>query len=55
MEHTKRSYLNHGSLKLDLWQRGVDWFELVFWLAGPVSDSKLKSQFTALGRRLQPT
>jgi four helix bundle protein len=46
MEYTKRRNLNRGYMKLDVWQRGMDLFELAFRLAGQVSDFKLKSQFT---------
>src|SRR5215472_546152 len=46
MEYTKRRNLNRGYMKLDVWQRGMDLFELAFRLAGHVSDFKLKSQFT---------
>jgi len=33
-------------MKLEVWQRGMDLFEMSFRLAGPVKDFKLKSQFT---------
>ena len=46
MEYTKRRNLNRGYMKLEVWQRGMDLFELAFRLAGHVSDFKLKSQFT---------
>jgi four helix bundle protein len=46
MEYTRRRNLNRGYIKLEVWQRGMDLFESVFRLAGPVSDFKLKSQFT---------
>jgi four helix bundle protein len=46
MEYTKRRNLNRGYMKLDVWQRGLDLFELAFRLAAPISDFKLKSQFT---------
>ena len=46
MEYTKRRNLNRGYMKLEVWQRGMDLFELAFRLAGPVGDFKLKSQFT---------
>jgi 23S rRNA-intervening sequence protein len=46
MEYTKRRNLNRGYMKLEVWQRGMDLFDLAFRLAGPVSDFKLKSQFT---------
>ena len=37
--------LNRGYLKLEVWQRGIDLFELAFRLAETISDFKLKSQF----------
>ena len=46
MEYTRRRNLNRGYMKLEVWQRGMDLFESAFRLAGPVSDFKLKSQFT---------
>jgi four helix bundle protein len=46
MEYTKRRNLNRGYMKLNVWQRGMDLFDLTFRLTGPVSDFKLKSQFT---------
>jgi four helix bundle protein len=46
MEYTKRRNLNRGFLKLEVWQRAINLFELAFRLAGHVSDFKLKSQFT---------
>src|SRR2546427_5114999 len=45
MEYTKRRNLNRGYMKLEVWQRGMDLFEMGFRLAGHVSDFKLKSQF----------
>ncbi len=45
MEYTKRRNLNRGYMKLDVWQRGMDLFELAVRLANQVSDFKLKSQF----------
>ena len=33
-------------MKLEVWQRGMDLFEMAWRLAGAVSDFKLKSQFT---------
>src|SRR5438874_1695941 len=45
MEYTKRRNLNRGYMKLDVWQRGMDLFDLAFRLAIHVSDFKLKSQF----------
>src|SRR5438093_10292918 len=44
MEYTKRRNLNRGYMKLEVWQRGMDLFELVFRLARQVSDFKLRSQ-----------
>jgi four helix bundle protein len=46
MEYTKRRNLNRGYMKLEVWHRGLDLFDLAFRLAGQVSDFKLKSQFT---------
>src|SRR6266853_1284331 len=46
MNYTPRRNLNRGYMKLEVWQRGIDLFELAFKLAGNVSDFKLKSQFT---------
>ena len=46
MEYTKRRNLNRGYMKLEVWQRGMDLFEMAFRLAGTVKDFKLKSQFT---------
>ena len=46
MEYTTRRNLNRGYMKLDVWPRGMDLFELAFRLAGLVGDFKLKSQFT---------
>src|ERR1017187_5174722 len=46
MEYTKRRNLNRGYMKLEVWQRGMDLFDLAFRLAGSVADFKLKSQFT---------
>ena len=46
MEYTKRRNLNRGYMKLEVWQRGMDLFDLAFRLAGSVVDFKLKSQFT---------
>jgi len=45
MEYTKRRNLNRGYMKLEVWQRAMDLFEMAFRLAGRVSDFKLKSQF----------
>lgn len=44
MEYTKRRNMNRGYMKLEVWQRGIDLFELAFRLAAPMSDFKLKSQ-----------
>ena len=44
MEYTKRRHLNRGYMKLEVWQRGMDLFELAFRLAGSALDFKLKSQ-----------
>ena len=46
MEYTKRRNLNRGYMKLEVWHRGMDLFELAFRLASHVSDFKLKSQLT---------
>ncbi len=46
MQYTKRRNLNRGYQKLDVWQRGLDLFDLAFRLSGSVPDFKLKSQFT---------
>lgn len=46
MEYTKRRNLNRGYMKLEVWQRGLDLFDLAFRLSVKVSDFKLKSQFT---------
>ena len=45
MQYTKRKNLNRAYMKLEVWQRGIDLFELAFRLAEPISDFKLKSQF----------
>jgi len=45
MEYSKRRNLNRGYMKLEVWQRAMDLFEMAFQLAGRVSDFKLKSQF----------
>ena len=39
MEYTKRRNLNRGYMKLEVWQRGMDLFELAFRLAGHVTRS----------------
>ncbi len=46
MEYTKRRNLNRGYMKLEVWRRAMDLFEMTFRLAGGVSDFKLRSQFT---------
>jgi four helix bundle protein len=46
MEYTKRRNLNRGYMKLNVWQRGMDLFEMAYRLAAVVADFKLKSQFT---------
>src|SRR4026207_331928 len=46
MEYTKRRNLNRGYMKLDVWQRGMDLFEMAYRLAAAVADFKLRSQFT---------
>jgi len=45
MEYTKRRNLNRGYMKLDVWQRGMDLFDLAYRLASRVPDFRLKSQF----------
>jgi four helix bundle protein len=45
MEYTKRRNLNRGYMKLEVWQRGMDLFEMAWHLSQPVQDFKLKSQF----------
>jgi four helix bundle protein len=44
VEYTKRRNLNRGYMKLEVWQRGMDLFDLTFRLARQVSDFKLRSQ-----------
>src|SRR5688500_14945752 len=44
MEYSKRNNLNRGYMKLEVWQRAMDLFEMAFRLATAVSDFKLKSQ-----------
>ena len=46
MEYTKRRNLNRGYMKLDVWQRGMDLFDMAYRLAAAVADFKLGSQFT---------
>jgi four helix bundle protein len=46
LECSKRRNLNRGYMKLEVWQRGMDLFEMSYRLAVAVSDFKLKSQFT---------
>ena len=43
-EVTKRQNLNRRYMRLDMWQRGMDLFEIVFRAARGVSDFKLRSQ-----------
>ena len=45
MQYTRRRNLNQGQMKLEVWQGGIDLFELSFRLAEPISNFKLKSQF----------
>lgn len=44
MKHTKRNNLNRGYMKLEVWQRGIDLFQLVFESIGGITDRKLRSQ-----------
>jgi four helix bundle protein len=44
MDDTKRRNLNRGYMKLEVWQRGMELFELVFKHAAAVADFKLRSQ-----------
>jgi four helix bundle protein len=46
MEYAKRRNLNRGYMKLEVWQYGMDLFEMTYRFAAAVSDFKLKSQFT---------
>ncbi len=46
MEYSKRRNLNRGYMKLEVWQRGMDLFEVAYRLSRTVSNLKLKSQFT---------
>jgi four helix bundle protein len=46
MDYTKRRNLNRAYMKLDVWQRGMDLFNLAFALCAKVPDFKLKSQFS---------
>jgi four helix bundle protein len=46
MEYTKRRNLNRGYMKLEVWQRGMDLFDLAFRLTASLNEFKLKSQFT---------
>jgi four helix bundle protein len=45
MEYAKRRNLNRGYMKLDVWQRGMDLFQVASRLGANVSDFKLRSQF----------
>ena len=42
---TKRKNLNRGYMALEVWQRGMDLFVMVYDLAQQVPDFKLRSQF----------
>ncbi|MCK9588730.1 MAG: four helix bundle protein [Terrimicrobiaceae bacterium] len=44
MKYTKRTNLNRGYMKLDVWQRGMDLFAMVFEQTSNVRDWKLQSQ-----------
>jgi four helix bundle protein len=46
MNYTKRRNVNRGYMKLDVWQKGMDLFDLGYRLSAAVTDFKLKSQFT---------
>jgi four helix bundle protein len=46
MKYTNRRNLNRGYMKLEVWQRGMDLFEMLYRLASSVPDFKLRSQFT---------
>ena len=46
MQYTKRRNLNRGYMTLEVWQCGMDLFELAWKLAQPVHDFKLKSQLS---------
>src|ERR1043166_2444737 len=46
MDYTRRRNLNRGHMKLDVWQKGMDLFDLAFRLGICVTDLKLRSQFT---------
>jgi len=43
---TKRQNLNRRYMKLEVWQRAIDLFALVFEQTGRVADFKLRSQIT---------
>jgi four helix bundle protein len=45
MEYSKRRNVNRGYMKLEVWQRALDLFELAFRLSAAISDLKLRSQF----------
>ncbi len=45
MDYRTRKNLNRGYMKLDVWQRGMDLFDLAFRLGGRVADFKLRSQW----------
>ena len=44
MTYTKRNNLNRGYMKLEVWQRGIDLFELVCRHTNGLRDLKLRSQ-----------
>jgi four helix bundle protein len=44
MDYSKLRNLNRGYMKLDVWQRGIDLFHMVFQLTSAVPDLKLRSQ-----------
>ena len=43
MQYTKRRNLNRGYMKLEVWHRALDLFELAYRLAESVADFKLIS------------
>src|ERR1051325_1869807 len=43
---TRRRNLNRGYMKLEVWQPGMELFELAFRLSASIADFKLKSQLT---------
>src|SRR5262249_12175283 len=46
MNYTQRRNLNRGYMKLEVWHRGMDLFDLAFKLGSHVPDVRLRSQFT---------